>query len=236
MTILNIKNICHKFDDKEILKDINLSVKKGETIGVIGPSGIGKSTLFNIIAGLLKQTSGEIIYDKNIKISYMLQKDLLLPFKTVYNNIALPLVIQKKSKKYIKEKIESKLEIFGLKGLENKYPNSLSGGERQRAALLRTYMFSDDIVLLDEPFSALDYFTKHEIHKWFLDIKNKMNLTSLIISHDIEEVLHLCDIVYILSGRPATIKKIFEIKGVDNLEKQKNMIYEIITKYDIYQY
>ena len=228
MNILDIKNVCHNFDDKEVLKDININVKKGETIGIIGPSGVGKTTLFNIVAGLLEASSGEIIYDKNIKISYMLQKDLLLPFKTVYDNIALPLIIQKKDKKYIKDKIESKLEIFGLKGLEKKYPSSLSGGQRQRVALLRTYMFSDDLVLLDEPFSALDYITKHEMYEWFLNIKKEMNLTSLIISHDIEEVVYLCDRVYVLLGSPAIIKKVFEIDKNSNLEEQKVMIYNII--------
>lgn len=229
MTILDINKICHSFDDKPILKNISLSMKKGETIGIIGASGVGKTTLFNIIAGLLKADSGSINIEKDYKIGYMLQKDLLLAFKTVYDNIALPLVIQKKDKEYIRQKIEDKLESFGLKGLENKYPSSLSGGQRQRAALLRTYMFSADILLLDEPFSALDYITKQEMYEWFLNIKRELNISTMIISHDIDEVVSLCDKVYVLKNRPANITKEFNIVK-DEINNIKAEIYKEIKK------
>lgn len=152
----------------------------------------------------------------------MIQKDLLLPYKTVYDNIALPLVIQNKDKKYIRNKIESKLKTFRLDGSENNWPNYQVARDKER--LLRTFMFSDKIVLLDEPFSALDYFTKHEMYDWALNIKDKMCLTTLIISHDIDEVVYLCDRVYVLMGRPATIRKIVQIDK-NNLDIHKKYIW-----------
>ena len=139
------------------------------------------------------------------KISYMLQKDLLLPYKKVGENVAMPLILKGEKKKTAIEKVSSEFEAFGIEGTQNLYPHELSGGMRQRAALLRTYIASNGVSLLDEPFSALDTITKDKIHIWFLDIMNKIDLSVLFITHDIDEAILLSDRVYILGGSPGTI-------------------------------
>ena len=152
----------------------HLDVYKRQILGV---SGVGKTTLFNVIAGLIKPDSGKVFLDgRDItnttgNTSYMLQKDLLLPYKTIIDNVSLPLVIRGEKKSKAREYASKYFEEFGLKGTENKYPHQLSGGMRQRAALLRTYLFSDQVALLDEPFSALDSITKTSMHQWFLKVK-----------------------------------------------------------------
>lgn len=210
-TKLKIENITSGYDGKIIIKDINLSLEEGKTVSILGQSGIGKSTLLNVIAGLLKPYEGKIILNgEDITnttghISYMLQKDLLLPFKTISQNIMLPLIIKGINKKKAREKVDSYLDEFGLRGYEDKYPASLSGGMKQRASLLRSYLFQAEIMLLDEPFSALDYFTKYKMHKWYIDIKDKLNLSTIFITHDIDEALKLSDNIYIMKGSPATL-------------------------------
>lgn len=238
MNILDIKDISHSFDNKKnTIEDIFFCVKKGEIVGIIGPSGVGKSTLFNIIAGLIKPTSGKVFLEneditgKTAKVSYMLQKDLLLPFMTVYENIALPLTIKKVNKKEIEKKINENLSKFGLENLCNRYPKELSGGQRQRVALLRTYMFSDKIVLLDEPFSALDYITKDTMYNWFLKLKKELNLTCLLITHDIDEAIRLSDTVYVIQGAPGKFVKKFDIqKDEKSMMEIKKKIYEVIKQ------
>ena len=216
MPKLEIKNISHAFADApdiQILKNIHLHVEEGEIVSIIGPSGGGKSTVFNIVAGLLKPTKGEVwlsgenITGKSGYVSYMLQKDLLLPFKTVLDNVALPQIIKGKQPKEARGQAREYFKEFGLDGTEDKYPQMLSGGMRQRAALLRTYLFDKEVALLDEPFSALDAITKEGIHQWYLDIMSKINLTTLFITHDMEEAILLSDRIYILKGRPAEISE-----------------------------
>ncbi|RRD95283.1 ABC transporter ATP-binding protein [Clostridiales bacterium COT073_COT-073] len=216
MPKLELRNISHAFADApdiQILKDINLYVDEGEIVSIIGPSGGGKTTVFNIVAGLLEPTAGEVwlagedITGKSGYVSYMLQKDLLLPFKTVLDNVALPQIIKGKSKKEARTMALPYFREFGLDGTEYKYPQMLSGGMKQRAALLRTYLFEKEMALLDEPFSALDAITKEGIHSWYLDIMKKINLTTLFITHDIEEAILLSDRIYILKGRPAEISE-----------------------------
>lgn len=220
MPKLELRNISHAFADAPkdyILQDINFYVMEGEIVSIIGPSGGGKSTIFNIVAGLLQPTTGEVwLSGQNITgqsghVSYMLQKDLLLPFKTVLDNVALPKIIQGEEKKKAREAAAKFFEEFGLAGTEFKYPKMLSGGMRQRAALLRTYLFEKEMTLLDEPFSALDAITKENIHQWYLDIMQKINLTTLFITHDIEEAILLSDRIYILKGRPAQISESIRI-------------------------
>ena len=183
---------------------------------MLGVSGSGKSTLFNITAGLLKPDIGKIIYNgkditgKSGIISYSFQKDLLLPYMKIEENVALPLLIKKEKKETAIRKANDMLREFKLESYAKKYPKELSGGMRQRIALLRTYLFSKDVSLLDEPFSALDAITKDEMH-----MRKKYNTSTIFITHDVDEAILLSDRIYILGGKPATI--IREIKiNVDN--------------------
>ena len=213
---LEIKNLSYSFGDNHILKDINIYVKENEIVAIVGSSGVGKSTLFNLIAGVLKKQSGEIVIDGSDdyigKVAYMLQKDLLFEHKTIINNIILPLIIAKIDKKVALEEGRKILKQFNLEKYADKYPKQLSGGMRQRVALIRTYMFKRNIFLLDEAFSALDAITKKELHKWYLNLKKEFNLTTLLITHDIEEAVFLSDRIYILANKPGEIIKEIKIE------------------------
>ena len=212
--ILDIKNLSYSFGNNPILKDINIHVNKNEMVAIVGSSGVGKSTLFNLIAGVLKIQAGKITINSSEdyigKVAYMLQKDLLFEHKTIIDNVILPLIIAKVNKKEALEEGNKILKQFNLDKYANKYPQQLSGGMRQRVALIRTYMFKRKIFLLDEAFSALDAITKKELHKWYLDLKKEFNLTTLLITHDIEEAVFLSDRIYILGNKPGEI--IGEIK------------------------
>ena len=212
--ILDIKNLSYSFGNNPILKDINIHVNKNEMVAIVGSSGVGKSTLFNLIAGVLKIQVGEITINGSEdyigKVAYMLQKDLLFEHKTIIDNVILPLIIAKVNKKEALGEGNKILKQFNLDKYANKYPQQLSGGMRQRVALIRTYMFKRKIFLLDEAFSALDAITKKELHKWYLDLKKEFNLTTLLITHDIEEAVFLSDRIYILGNKPGEI--IGEIK------------------------
>ena len=212
--ILEVKNLSYSFGNNPILKNINIHVNENEMVAIVGSSGVGKSTLFNLIAGVLKKQTGEITIDGSNdyigKVAYMLQKDLLFEHKTIINNVILPLIIAKVNKKEALEEGNKILKQFNLDKYANKYPQQLSGGMRQRVALIRTYMFKRKIFLLDEAFSALDAITKKELHKWYFDLKKEFNLTTLLITHDIEEAVFLSDRIYILGNKPGEI--IGEIK------------------------
>ena len=212
--ILEVKNLSYSFGNNPILKDINIHVNENEMVAIVGSSGVGKSTLFNLIAGVLKKQVGEIAINGSNdyigKVAYMLQKDLLFEHKTIIDNVILPLIIAKVNKKETLEEGNKILKQFNLDKYANKYPQQLSGGMRQRVALIRTYMFKRNIFLLDEAFSALDAITKKELHRWYLDLKKEFNLTTLLITHDIEEAVFLSDRIYILGNKPGEI--IGEIK------------------------
>ncbi len=209
--VLRAEGISKSFGGNRVLSDVNLTLQKGELVCLLGISGAGKTTLFNILSGLMRPDGGRVYaYGEEItgvpgKISYMLQKDLLLPFRTVLDNVALPLILRGTPKKEAREQAAAHFARFGLAGTEKKYPDKLSGGMRQRAALLRTYLASDGIALLDEPFSALDTITKGAIHEWYLDIMRDIELTTLFITHDVDEAVKLSDRVCILGGSPGTI-------------------------------
>jgi len=204
-------HITKSFDGVKILDDVSIELREREIVSLLGVSGGGKTTLFNVISGLMKPEEGDVLLDGDIitgkagQVSYMLQKDLLLPYYTVVDNVALPLLIRGVSKKEARAEAAKHFADFGLEGMEEKYPSQLSGGMRQRAALLRTYLFSDKVALLDEPFSALDTITKGEIHRWYLDVMERIHLSTLFITHDIDEAILLSDRVYILAGRPGKI-------------------------------
>lgn len=200
---IRIENISKSFDGDKIIDNISIDVREGELVSILGPSGCGKSTIFNMIAGLLKQDTGTV--DVNGKLSYMYQKDLLLPYKTIIDNVSLPLVLRKEKKSQAREEVRQYFKVFGLEGYEDKYPKELSGGMRQRANFMRTYVNSNDIMLLDEPFGALDSITKSSMQKWLLDIRKKVTSTILLITHDIEEAILLSDRIYVISNKPSSV-------------------------------
>lgn len=213
MSELVVKNVSKSFDGKKIIRDMNLTLHEGELVSILGVSGGGKTTLFNVISGLTVPDEGQVFLDgkeitgKPGQISYMLQKDLLLPYRTIEDNVALPLLIRGVKKKDARIQVGLNFEEFGLQGTQKKYPCQLSGGMRQRAALMRTYMFSQNVALLDEPFSALDTITKSSMHTWYLNIMEKIRLSTLFITHDIDEAILLSDRICLLTGKPGTITK-----------------------------
>jgi ABC-type nitrate/sulfonate/bicarbonate transport system ATPase subunit len=226
MALLEAKNLAQSFDGQEIIRDVSIELGEKEIVCLIGRSGVGKTTLFQILSGLHKPTKGHVLLDGEVitgqagKISYMLQKDMLLPYRTIEDNIALPLIIQGAHKKEARAKIQHYFDEFGLEGTQKKYPSQLSGGMRQRAALLRTYMFSHKVVLLDEPFSALDSITKREMHKWYLKIMKKIELSTIFVSHDIDEAIYLSNRVYVMAENPGTIvKEIPIIRTIKNRDE-----------------
>ena len=209
---LEIQNLSVGYDTGVVLENLSLEVSEGEFLALLGASGCGKTTLMKAIAGLLPvkgqiRLDGEDITGKPGSVSYMLQKDLMLPYRTIVDNVALPLIIRGEKKSAAREKAASYFEEFGLSGTEKKYPSQLSGGMKQRAALLRTYLFSEKVALLDEPFSALDMLTKSAVHEWYLDVMEKIRLSTLFITHDIDEAILLSDRIYLLTGKPGTLTK-----------------------------
>lgn len=223
---LEAKNITKSYDGVPIISDISLHVSPGELVCLLGVSGIGKTTLFHILSGLEPLDSGEVLsFGHTItgisgKVSYMQQKDLLLPFETIRSNVSLPLQLKGMNKKEADKKSAPYFEEFGLEGCENKYPSQLSGGMRQRAALLRSYLYSDQIMLLDEPFSALDTITKSTMHRWFRSIVSAHKTSTLFITHDIDEAIVLSDRIYIMSGVPGQITYELAIHATERLHPE----------------
>jgi len=213
MSILKAEHITKQYGERVIIKDINIELNRGEIVSLLGVSGSGKTTLFHILAGLTAPEEGRVLLKgKDItnrpgSISYMLQKDLLMPHKKIIDNVSLPLVLKGMSKKKARQEADRFFDEFGLEGTQFQYPAQLSGGMRQRAALLRTYLSSEGVALLDEPFSALDTMTKSMIHRWYLDVMQKIDLSTFFITHDIDEAIFLSDRIYILNGSPGRIKE-----------------------------
>lgn len=207
MAELEVRNVTFSYDGvNKILNNVNLKLNDSELVCLLGVSGGGKTTLFNIIAGLLEPQQGQVLLNgeditgQSGKVSYMLQKDMLLPYRTVEDNVALPLIIKGMKKKEARQKVGGYFEEFGIEGTQKRYPVELSGGMKQRAALLRTYLFSAQVALLDEPFSALDTLTKSEMHRWYLDVMDRIRLSTLFITHDVDEAILLSDRIYLLDG------------------------------------
>lgn len=221
------------YEGEKIIEDVSLTLSEGETVSLLGVSGSGKTTVFNVLSGLLKPQEGKVLLDgKDItgkpgSVSYMLQKDMLLRHRTVLDNVSLPLILKGTGKKEAREKAKSLFADFGLEGTEKKYPKELSGGMRQRCALLRTYLTGSDVALLDEPFSALDTLTKASVHRWYMDIMEKIKLSTVFVTHDIDEAVLLSDRVYILSGKPGRITDEIKI----DLPKPRDPLSDEFLKY-----
>lgn len=201
----------------EVLSDISLNLNKGDFTAIIGPSGCGKSTLFNVLAGLMKPDRGGIFLNGQEvphlmgHTAYMQQKDLLLPWRKTLDNAILGLEIKGMPKAEARSRARELLQVFGLEGFEDAYPAKLSGGMRQRVALMRTILCEKEILLLDEPFGALDAITRKEMQKWLIEVWRRFGSTILFVTHDVEEALLMADRVYVVSTRPATVKMELEV-------------------------
>ena len=217
LKVSNVNYIYHTLQNEiEAIKDISFTINKGEFVAIVGPSGCGKTTILSLIAGLLKPTKGSITLDgKNVdtsKIGYMFQKDHLFEWRTIWQNVILGLEIKKEQKNTEKtNNVKSLLEKYGLKDFIKNKPRELSGGMRQRVALIRTLATDPKILLLDEPFSALDYQTRLNVCDDVYKIIKNENKTALLVTHDISEAISLADKVIILSSRPSYVKKIIDI-------------------------
>ena len=217
MCLLKAEHITKKYSGRTIIKDINIELHKGELISLLGGSGSGKTTLFHVLSGLTTPEEGRVLLNgeditsRPGQISYMLQKDLLFPHKKIIDNAALPLVLRGMKKKEAREKAQTYFKDFGLEGTEYQYPSQLSGGMRQRAALIRTMALEPDILLLDEPFSALDYQTRLTVSADIAAMIRKAEKSVILITHDLAEAISLADRVLILSARPARVKAEFPI-------------------------
>lgn len=224
---LRVQDMAIAFEHKKILEGVQLEIEEGEFVALIGPSGCGKSTLLNILAGVLKPAQGCFYVDeKKIEglsshFAYMPQSDLLLPWNTIMDNVTLYGKLHKQTA-IAKEKAANEFKAFGLEGYEQAYPHELSGGMRQRAAFLRTALCKADILLLDEPFGALDVITRNDMQDWLLNMRKELQRTTLLVTHDIDEALYLADRILILGGMPASIIK--EV-SLTHVEKNRDWLF-----------
>lgn len=217
--MLEFRDVTFKYpdDDYRIIKDLSFSLENGEFISIIGTSGSGKSTIFRLINGLEKFESGEILINgtsiKNIKnySAYMPQKDLLFPWRTISENLSLPMELQKINKKDREKKVIEILEEIGLPEYKDKFPKDLSGGMRQRISFARTILTGSDLLLLDEPFSALDSLTKISMQEWLLEEWERLNKTIVFITHDVEEAIFLSKSIFVVNDKPITHLEKIEI-------------------------
>ena len=215
--ILKLQDVCLTYQsdlfETDAVKDLNFSVKESEFISIIGPSGSGKTTILSLIAGLMPLTSGKILYKGNeIKkvsenIGYMLQRDELFSWRSIENNIYLPLEIKKINNQTNRERALLLIEKYGLKDFTKSYPHQLSGGMRQRVALIRTLASNPDLLLLDEPFSALDSQTRLKVASDVYSITKNERKTAVLVTHDISEAISLSDRIIVLTNRPAKVYK-----------------------------
>ncbi len=213
--ILQVSHLSKKYhtlkEEIEALKDINFSVSRGEFISIVGPSGCGKSTILSIIDGLFEKSSGEIKMSDNISISYMLQDDCLLPFRTILDNCLIGLEVTGNLTSESRQYVIHLLKTYGLEKFMDQYPKHLSGGMRQRCALIRTLATKPDILLLDEATSALDYQTSLAISDDIYQIIKKEGKTAIMVTHDISQAISMSDRIIVLTKRPAIVKKVYEL-------------------------
>ena len=231
LELKNIRKIYHSKDGETLaLDNINLKVLDEEFISIIGPSGCGKSTLLGIVAGIVSKSEGEILVPNGFKIGYMLQDDCLFPKRTVLENAVLGLEIKGLLNDESRKRVTDLLTKYGLGEFINSYPDSLSGGMKQRVALIRTLALDPDLLLLDEPFSALDYQTRLTLSDDLYKIIKQERKTTIMVTHDIAEAISMSDRIVVLTKRPSTIKSIYDIlldkKDVPTKNRQdKNFIY-----------
>ena len=206
--VIRLENVSMHYHSKQgetvALENVNFSVSEGEFVSIIGPSGCGKTTLLSLAAGLLSPTKGKI-YNSGVSFGYMLQKDELFSWRTIEKNIFLPLEIKRTNTPENRAQAIALAEKYGLKQFLKNYPSSLSGGMRQRAALIRTLSVNPDVLLLDEPFSALDYQTRLSVCDDVYKIIRNEKKTALLITHDISEAISVADRIFVLSHRPASV-------------------------------
>ena len=213
---VELKNINKTYGSYQASRNVNLGIEKGKLIGLLGPSGSGKTTILRMIAGLETPDSGEVIIDGKVVndvpasqrgIGFVFQNYALFRYMTVYDNVAFGLKVQKADKKKIDARVRELIKLVGLEGLEKRYPSQLSGGQRQRVAFARALAPNPQVLLLDEPFGALDVITRSDMQDWLATMRSQLGKTTLLVTHDIDEAIYLSDKILILNGRPASIKK-----------------------------
>lgn len=233
--VLKIKNLKKTYHtkNKEILavEDFSLNLKEGEFVSIVGPSGCGKSTILSILAKLDNKSSGDIELTEKTRIGYMLQQDALFDFRTVLDNCLLGLEINKNLTNETKNYVLNLLKIYGLKDFINSYPTTLSGGMRQRVALIRTLATKPDILLLDEPFSALDYQTRLAVSDDVYNIIKKEKKSAIMVTHDIAEAISMADRVIVLTKRPSKIKCVVDIELENKTNPINNRKDKFFSKY-----
>lgn len=218
-----------------VLDAISFSASKGELLGIVGPSGCGKTTILSLISGIITPTSGRVLTggeppEKCDISGYMLQKDELLPWRSIMANILLGAELKKSDKAAAKQKAGELLEKYGLSGIEKHFPSQLSGGMRQRVALIRTLVLAPQIILLDEPFSALDFQTRLQVVGDVYDMLKREEMTAVFVTHDINEAISMCDRVLVLSQKPCRVKKIVDIGEFDGMPPAQRRIDERFVK------
>lgn len=218
MAKLEVKGLAFRYDSDPLFTDVSFVVEEGEFVSILGPSGCGKSTVLNLLAGILTPEGGEMRVDgrpisgMNAHFAYMPQNDLLFPWKTILQNVCLHGKLHGGEKDARRRALEL-FPAFGLAGYENAYPGELSGGMRQRAAFLRTALCEADVLLLDEPFGALDVISRGDMQDWLASMKAKLGRTCLLVTHDIDEAIYLSDRILVFGGAPAGIRSVVPVRA-----------------------
>ena len=224
---LKVDSIAFRYDDEPLFKGLSFDVAAGEFVSILGPSGCGKSTILNLLAGILTPEGGSMavdgapIHGMSSHFAYMPQNDLLFPWKTIMQNVCLHGHIHG-AEKTARERAQKLFPLFGLAGYEDAWPSDLSGGMRQRAAFLRTALCDADILLLDEPFGALDVISRGDMQDWLVSMKRHLGRTCLLVTHDIDEAIFLSDRILVLGGRPAEIRSEYR---VDETNRTRDWLY-----------
>lgn len=218
MSKLEVSNLSFRYEREPLFEGISFAVEEGEFVSILGPSGCGKSTVLNLLAGILKPESGQMTVDgapicgMTAHFAYMPQNDLLFPWKTIIQNVCLHARLHRREREVRARALEL-FPAFGLAGYENAYPGELSGGMRQRAAFLRTALCEADVLLLDEPFGALDVISRGDMQDWLASMRERLGRTCLLVTHDIDEAIYLSDRILVFGGSPAQIRSVVPVQA-----------------------